>query len=305
VKTKQICILLIVFFWLGVYTFPVFAQTSPALAILEVDLRPEFDQPGVLVVFHMVLKSDTQLPATLTVRIPTAAGEPSLVAWVNPSDGSMNSIPYQVDTKKDWNWVTFTTSANEVDFEYHDPSLALDGSKRAYQFTWPGDFSADNLSIYIQEPLGATGMLIQPSLGSPNQGDNNIVYYYSKLGALKQGTTFQIHMKYDKKDSSLSWETLQVKPSATLDENTSGRTSLRELMPWIIGGISILLLAGVAWWIWLIRNSPASTVKLKVLQASLNKVKKSTREPVYCPQCGKRAETGDVFCRVCGAKLRR
>lgn len=297
--------LLVVFVGMSLYSYPVSAQTTPPLTILEVDLRPEYDQPGVLVVYHMVLQSETRLPATLTVRIPLTAGEPSLVAWVNPSDGSLNSIPYKVVEKDDWALVTFTTSAYEVNFEYHDPSLKIDGVRRSFEFIWPGDYRAENLSIYIQEPLGASNMQIQPGLGSPNQGENNIIYYYARLGQLKFGTSFNIQMQYEKADASLSWEMLKVKPSAPLDENTNGRTSLKELMPWMIGGISVLLLAGVAWWIWLIRNTPANSIRLKVLQASISKVTKSHREPVYCPQCGKRAENADVFCRVCGTKLRK
>ena len=162
---RLFALLWILLFLLTAFHQNVSAQENPPLAILEIDLRPEYDQPGVLVVYHMVLTPDSKLPAALTVRIPSNAGDPSLVAWVNPSDGSMNAIPYQITTGEKWNLVTFTTSALEVDFEYHDPSLTLEGIKRTYEFDWGGDYKVGNLSIYVQQPLGAKNMVILPGLG--------------------------------------------------------------------------------------------------------------------------------------------
>lgn len=281
------------------------AQSIPTLAILEIDLRPEFDQPGVLVVYHLVLSSDVRLPATMTIHIPERAGNPSQVDWVDPTDGSMTTMPYKVDLNNDSNSFTFTTSAYEVNFEYHDPALTIDGNKHAFQYDWNGDFPITNLSIYIQQPVGATDMAITPSLGSPKQGDNNITYYYARLGEVKVDTTFSIQLSYTKEDSYLSVEQLQVKPSVNLSEDTPGRTSLREILPWLIGVIIVLLLMGALWWIWLAKNSPVPLQNIKITHGSRHKKENlSDSDSVNCPQCGHRAELDDVFCRVCGSKLK-
>jgi hypothetical protein len=302
---KKASLVLLILFCLSFVPFRgVTAQTTtPSLAIFELDLRPEFDQPGVLVVYHIVLASDTRLPATLTIRIPHRVGDPSQVAWVDPSDSSMTKMPYESVIKDGWNEVTFTTSAYEVDFEYHDPSITVNTDKRSFVYDWNGDFAIANLSIYIQQPVGASDMVISPNLGSAQKGDNNIVYYYSRLGQVDKGTSFSINLSYSKPNDDLSVEQLQVKPSVALSENTPGRTSLSELMPWLIGVLALLLVLGIAWWIWLIRQSQVPDTKKQ--ESKPRRKRKKSDEPVYCPKCGHRAEGADVFCRVCGSKLRR
>ncbi len=290
-----------------VFLFPlsvINAQTLPVLAILEIDIRPEFDKPGVLVVYHMVLNSDTRLPATLTVRIPTRVGDPSLVAWVDPTDGSLVATPFTIQPGTDYSTVTFTTSAYEIDFEYHDPALVIENKTMTYKNDWIGDYDIKNLSIYIQQPVGVTEMSISPALGSPNTGENNITYYYARLGNVDADASFSINIKYEKSDQGLSWEQLQVKPSGDLSEDTPGRTSLSELMPWLMGGIGVLILLGVIWWIWLAWHSPVASSRVKDLKKSLSNKLSTDSEPGYCHHCGNRAQPEDIYCRVCGSKLK-
>lgn len=277
----------------------------PPLAILEIDIRPEFDQPGVLVVYHMVLTSDTRLPATMSVCIPRQVSQPSKVAWVDPVDGSMTNVPYQTVLSGDWVEVTFTTSAYEVNFEYHDPNLTVDDQNlRSYQYAWSGDYAVSNLSIYIQQPVGATDMQISPGLGDPQTGENGIVFYYSRLGEVDQSTVFSIRMTYTKTDSNLSIEQLQVKSAGDLDDATSGRTSLRELIPWLIGFIGLLLVLGIAWWVWLMNYTSKNFKQFKLIDIFTSRKEEPPENSVYCQKCGNRAGKGDQFCRVCGSKLR-
>jgi len=49
---------------------PVQAQDDIHLSSVSVDIWPEYDQPAVLVIYHIVLSSDVVLPATLTLHIP-------------------------------------------------------------------------------------------------------------------------------------------------------------------------------------------------------------------------------------------
>lgn len=277
----------------------------PPLAILEIDMRPEFDQPGVLVVYHMVLTSDTRLPATMTVRIPRRAEQPSQVAWVDPVDASMTSVPYTTVLNGDWIEVTFTTSAYEVNFEYYDPDLSIDGQNvRNFQFNWAGDFAVSNLSLYIQQPVGATDMQILPGLGDAQVGENGIVYYYSRLGEVDQATVFSIRLSYKKTDTNLSIEQLQVKPAGDLNDATTGRTSLREMMPWLIGFIGLLLILGIVWWVWLMNYTSKNFKQFKLTELFSSRREEPAENAVYCQKCGNRAGKGDQFCRVCGSKLR-
>ncbi len=305
---KTIFVILTVFMLL-VTACPVMAQTDTqplkkTFAILEVDLRPHFDQPDVLVIYHMVLGMDERLPATVEVRIPAASGQPSAVQSVDPVDGGLNSIQYNSRQESEWIIVTFVATTREINFEYHDPALIRDGVHLNYQFNWQGDYDIENLSLYIEQPVGAENMLITPSLGSAKTDQEGVVYYYSSLGKLASGTTFSIGIQYDKADDSLSKSQLPVVPSAPLNENTEGRTTIREMAPWLIGIVIGLLVGAAAWWMWVWRNSPKHRLKSQRHRPALSSFDEDG-DRIYCHECGQRAVKGDVYCRVCGAKLRK
>ncbi len=303
-----ICLVLVAIF-IGIQPVNVFAQQDTPilethLAVLEVDLRPEFDQPDMLVIYHLVLAADEKLPASITVRVPARVLKPTAVQAVDSSDGSLTLLPYTTTSEENWLFVSFTTPTSEINFEFHDPLLTKNGNLRNYQFLWAGDYEIDNLSIYIQEPMGASKVSITPSLGSPKTGENGLVYYYSQLGGLSLGTGFSVGIQYEKETDALSLPQLQVQPSGTLDDSTPGRVTLMELVPWLVGFALILMVAGGFWWLWVIRHSPNQQKKYFRHRTTVNQKKDSGEDHVYCHECGQRAEKGDIFCRVCGSRLR-
>ena len=81
---------LIIFLLLGlIFLVPVAqAQGVLRLAELEVDLWPEYDNPGVLVIYKAKLPADVSLPVNVSLKIPAAAGEPFAVA-VRQMDGAL------------------------------------------------------------------------------------------------------------------------------------------------------------------------------------------------------------------------
>lgn len=307
-KKLMICLGLAALF-IGIHPNIAYAQQDipildTHLAVLEVDLRPEFDQTDMLVIYHLVLAEDQKLPASMTVRVPARVLKPTTVQAVDSSDGSMTPLPFTVKSEENWLFVSFTAPTSEINFEFHDPLLIKDNKVRNYQFLWAGDYQIDNLSIYIQEPMGASNVIITPSLGSPKTGENGLVYYYSQLGGLSLGTGFSIGIQYEKETDALSLPQLQVEPSGSLDDSTPGRVTLMELVPWLIGFALILMVAGGFWWLWVIRHSPHHEKKYFRHRTTINLKKDSGSDHIYCHECGQRAEKGDIFCRVCGSRLR-
>ncbi len=277
-------------------------------SIMEVDIRPEFDNPDVLVIYHIVLAPDTKFPATVTIPIPKQVGAPSAVAWVDPTDGSMYNLTYQSLVENDQLFITFSTTGNEIQLEYYAPDLKVIGGTREYSFEWNGGFDIDEFSVHIQQPFGATNMIVTPNLGDPKVAENGVVYYYSKLGSINTTNTFSINLSYLKTTDELSVQQLPVLPSTPIDDRTMGRTSLREVLPWIIGLLIVILAGSIGWWIWISRHSSHARVKRKNrLSAILKMAKNEEREGdyTYCHQCGQRAVQNDLFCRTCGTKLRR
>jgi hypothetical protein len=282
------------------------AQSTITLASVEVDLWPEYDRPTMLVIYHLFLNSDTQLPATMTLRIPSSAGDPYNVA-VREADGQLYNAAFTRTVLGNWSLVTVTATATELQFEYYDPDLVKNGASRSFVYEWQGDYAVKAMTIQAQQPVGASQMKTTPSLGSGFSGEGGLTYYTAMVGAVPAGTKFKLSLEYQKNDDTLSAPSLEVQPSAPISSTTPGRTpSPNIILAWLLGGLGVLLLVGGGIWYWR-AGWPAPNTQLRRKHAPrADKLAESEADDaVYCHQCGRRASPGDIFCRACGTKLRR
>ena len=299
---KRIFGLLLLF----ILTIPggVFAQEDLSLSSLEVDLWPEYDRPNVLVIYHATLPPEISLPVELTFRIPVEAGNPNAVA-VRQVDGSLISVAYDRQVNGEWGLITFTATSPEVQFEYYDPSLEKEAEQRHYEYTWPGDYSVQNLAIQAQQPVGAEDVRFSPSMNSSFTGQNGMVYFAIEVGSLGTGETYTISMDYAKANAILSVEQFEVQPSANLEP--SGQTDWLSFLPWVLGLLGVALIAGGGFWYWRQSKSEGPGTQRRRRRRAFHpgsETASSTEEGVYCHHCGKRASSNDKFCRSCGTRLR-
>lgn len=285
------------------------AQGLLSLSSLEVDLWPEYDRPEMLVIYRITLPANITLPVDLSLRIPAAAGEPSAVAVVQPSstgEKSLFTIPYERTVSGDWGEINLTATMPELQLEYYDPGLVRQGAARQFEFNWPGDYAVEALSVQVQQPVGARELSISPASGSGVTGQDGLLYYNKQVGSLTAGQTFSLSINYQKDSDTLSASSLTVQPGAPVSEVSSSQVSLRPYLPWGLGILGVLLIAGGGLWYWRSGRGgkePEGTRRRRK-PASAAREASQPAEPVYCHSCGKRAAPGDRFCRVCGTQLR-
>lgn len=287
------------------------AQTPATIDALKVELWPEYDQPSMLVIYRFTLSGDTPLPAQLKIRIPTAAGEPYVLA-VGPSLEQVGDTLYNRTVMGEWAEISFAATMPAVQLEYYDPGLEKLGSGRSFVYHWPGDYPVTSMVMEVQQPVGATDMRIMPSLGSGEARADGMVYYTSQLGSLDASQNFSISLEYEKSTDELSVTRLPVQPSQPLTPETSGRVQVEKILPWALGTLGLVMLGGGGFWYWqtMRQEDRASTKsrsrgRRRVQQPSLPEEEESSPLSVYCHQCGKRAAAGDRFCRSCGTRLRQ
>ena len=198
---------------------------------VEIDLWPEYDNAGVLVIFRLTLSPLTALPTDLSLRIPAAAGEPFAVAG-RQADGSLFNIPYTREVSGIWASINFTADVSELQIEYYDPALQIDGQHRQFDFLWPGDYAVGNLSIQIQQPFDASAMLISPSFGAGIVGGDGLTYYNRDVGQLNAGQTIEISLEYDKASNTFSAQNMPVQPSGEIPEDESGSIQVPRSHCW-------------------------------------------------------------------------
>ncbi len=284
----------------------VHAQASISLSSLQIGIWPEFDKPSVLVIYQMTL-STTTFPATVSIRIPATAGEPNAVASRQP-DGSLINLDYTPELSGQWSIISFNTNTPDVQLEYYDPGLTKDGITRHFTYTYPGDYSVDQLTIQVQQPAGSTDMRISPSLGAGAIGSDNLTYYTQDIGSVSAGQKIQISIDYQKSSDALSAEGLPVQSSAPIPQGTSSDFNVKSWLPWVLGIIGAGLIVGGVIWFWQTgRQRPIAQVRHRRSRTGSHEpdiVPASGEDAVYCSQCGKRAMPGDQFCRSCGSPIR-
>jgi len=296
------------------FLFSGFSQASQnpvEIAKLEVNIWPEYDRPDTLVIYRITLTSDTKLPAQISLRIPRAAGSPYNVAFKD-LDGLLYDIEYTLIPEGEWNRVVFITSSAEMQVEYYDPNIDVVGDQHTINYRWIGDYPIKDLVAIVQQPKDASHLVITPDLGlGVINPDDHLVYYTRDQGPLDVGIAFNLKLEYQKSTDSLSATSVSVKAAGELPIRRTLRGQLEALVLPITQNKGLVVL-GILIFAWLVLFIAATflssgrsfdALKLKRRSAERNEAKVEEASQVYCYQCGKRARPGDVYCRVCGAKL--
>lgn len=288
------------------FTPRVRAQENIKFDALEIDLWPEYDQPEMLVIYRIILSSEVTLPTDLSLRIPSEVGDPNAVA-VRQADGVLISVPYTRQVSGEWATISFSSTMPEIQFEYYDPNLNIDGSQRHFEYHWSGDYTVDALSIQVQQPVDSDNFRISPGTDQSSKGSDGLIYFTKQVGAFSAGETFKLSIDYQKDSSSLTAEKLNVVPSVPVEQTGSFQTRLLTYLPWFLGALGVVLLVGGAWWYWQSGQQKRSsrTSPRGQRRRSISPQLDHSEEHIYCHQCGKRASSGDRFCRTCGNQLRK
>ena len=278
---------------------PVVAQNQMRLSSVSVDIWPEYDQPSVLIIYRITLGSETVLPASLALRIPSD-GQINAVAVVDPSTGLINSL-YDSTTQGKWTLVNITTNSLQLQIEYYKP-LSKTGAARHIVFEWPGDYAVDRLDVNFLRPFGADNVSLSLEPVSTSPGQDGLTNYLIQATKLAQNQLFSLTIDYTRQTDDLSISSQPVQAASTPGADTPGRISMTGIIPWALAGIGVLLIAvGVIWFVsWQRKGHDSLKGKKQVGHHDQN-----VEEVIYCPQCGKRAQPEDVFCRTCGTRLNK
>jgi hypothetical protein len=284
--------------WVAV---PAQAQSGLTLSSVRVDIWPEYDQPAVLVIYHISMPVNTTLPVNLNLRIPAQA-EAYAVAISDPAKGLLNA-PYDRTVQGTWATLAITANAKDVQVEYYD-TLVKNGTARHIVYEWAGDYAVDSFAADIQQPTGASNMVTNPALPPSPVGQDGFVYYETTPQPLAAGQTYTLTVDYTKTTDGLSTTGLPVQPTQPLTGTTPGRVTMSAVLPWVLAGVGgALIVFGIVGGYYMWKNGTRRSSSMRKQHAQPQQ--ENETDEVYCHQCGKRAQPGDVFCRTCGMRLQK
>lgn len=284
---------------LSVFPFTVFAQGQIAIEAVNVELWPEFDKADMLVIDSILLSSGTSFPVEVVVRIPSGAVLHTVAVGKNSNEVSDQGIDYQTSKDGEWMVLSIQAGAPAIRIEYYDPALVKEGSRRTYSYHWLSDYNVGNFSVALQQPFDAEQFTSSLSLQNDGLRSDELQYYSSQVGSVAAGESMTFTVSYQKPSDVLSVSRLQIEP-VTVDENTAGRVSLNNYLPYIIGTLGVIIIIGG--FMYYRQSGRSASAKKSRRRKSANEEAESG---VYCAQCGTRARGGDRFCRTCGSRLRQ
>jgi len=295
---KKATILLVLL--ISLFPAPVRGQETVQIERIVVELWPEYDHPGVLVIYRVFLSPEVSLPAEVTFNIPAEVGQPNAVA-VRGTEDQMMSVQFERVVKGDRADVSFTATSQEIQFEYYDPGLMVQGSRRSYQYTWPANHPVDAAVFQVQRPRGADDLEITPPFGESFQGSDGLMYFRTAESEMEVGQEQVIQVSYEKDTDALSIGDQPVQSSTSIEPQISFSFQGRNLIPWILGGLGVLLILGAGGLYW--RFGRQMTTEHSPEREGAASKPVFPDQGSYCPQCGSKTGENDRFCRVCGQRL--
>lgn len=264
-------------------------KDNPRLASLGIEIWPEYDRPAALVIMKAVLAEGVKLPAAVTLRLPASSGGPSAVAFSTAANGNLLNLEHQRAAAGDYVTLTFSVPERFFHVEFYDP-IATGAPARAYGYRWPGDFTADKVTVVVQEPAAASAISVDPALDLSSTGPDGLRYRAADLGALEAGKPLPIMLRYTKADQRTSVEIVKPKasaappPQASVPAAPAAKGDHLAAGALAVFGVIVLALLGILAYVWWQRRDSPSAPRRSCAKCGASQ----PADNRYCGQCGKK-----------------
>lgn len=276
---------------------------------MEIGLWPDYDRPQVLVIYKVQISNETELPVRISLRMPREAIIPYKVA-MRDLDGLLYNLEYSLEPQGSWYQLVLTTSSNELYIEYYDPRIVRSEDDRTYDFSWICDYPIDKLIVKVQQPRNSNDFTVIPEmgLGELNISDD-LLYFTRDFGPLLTGITFNTQLSYTRTSAELSASNLPVTAATPFLQNTGFSYTVSNVITQVLDNRSLvvagsLVLAGILLMVVVSLVAGSWSNPFSNWFKAFGKEKGPTENLgihiEYCPNCGKRVNPGDRYCRGCG-----
>lgn len=294
---------------------PAGAQNSPVIQQAELRLWPEYDDPGLLVIFSGSFASGTTFP--LQVAFPIPSGARNVQATFKDESGTLISRPFEVKDGQ----LSYDLPSPDFHFEYY-LDRAPSGNQRTLSYALDAPYPIQSLSVAVQQPARATDFTLTPAAEASQQGSDGLTYHVLSRQNVVAGETIDLVLNYTKPDTELTAPQLAVTKSDAPVQSDAAQTTTGSRssawLPWLLIGLGVVLLAGsLTYWILSQRGNavPSLSASGRTACASRSAPERvrpgappltagAQKRAAFCTHCGQPLDPDDRFCSQCGTPRR-
>jgi hypothetical protein len=300
---------------------------APTIATAELRLWPEYDDPGLLVIFSGDFAAGTTVP--LQAEFPISAGARNIQATYQDAAGTLINRPFEVTDNR----LAYELPIASFHIEYY-VDRAPSGDERQITYVFEAPYAIDALRVAVQQPARSSGFVLAPAAENTEQGTDGLTYHVFNQRNLAAGEKLEIEVTYTKTDTGLSAPQLAVTSTesapALPQAAVTTSASVTDWLPWVLIGVGVALLAGIlVYWLLSRRNAepaeamPVATRTVRTTQgASRSATAPAPPKPLptvparppqaptpagpvaFCHNCGNALKPEDRFCAQCGTARR-
>jgi len=289
---------------------PVQAQSpnQPAIDKFIISVWPEYDHPGVLVIFNGRF-DESAIPVQVKFPVP----ERSRFALVAGStDTTANSmIPIPIQDGESGKEISFTVVQPSFHVEFYFNPFPSEGAERHYQYDFTSNRPIDSLIVDLQEPLAAENFNPEVPVDHRMEDSHGIVYHRRHINSLPAGDSVHIEARYQNPTGQMTNRMMQ-------DQMGQAQAQAGGTMPpgaqqsgpdnriWVLAVVGLALI-GVLFYVTRsgseehngVAEAPGDTTSTEEPVSSSDSGTHSG-EKKYCIHCGSQLSIDAKFCTRCG-----
>jgi hypothetical protein len=204
-------------FFIFIIPAPLYGEEALKIGRMKVSVWPEYDTPGVLVVYEGRFANKDAFPAAITFLFPKGVNKLTDACSLSPKGQHFCQL-YDVEKRENYNQVTMNLPYGDffIDFQY---SPFKRGKDKFFEYVIQSRYDIMNLEVNIQQPLRSTNFSIQPAALKQTMESEFNQYHYS-MKNIPAGQEVRFKINYIKQDNNPS---VDIKFGGMARQDTTNR----------------------------------------------------------------------------------